>query len=308
MALSKQAKRGLLVALGYRQAEADEFEKALFNKQNISKILKLNIIDAMARKDEANEVIACLEHCGHTLSAKALRRFKVMIAGVGNLDGRAALAEILPLLQAPCPIIITGMELLAYAGITNVGSTVVTGDIGVFHTDAISGFPPGLVSGVIHHVDAAAIAAAAAQLILFNSYQTLGLAGSTIPSALDGQTLTPGHYKFASGAATLAQSGPGTLTLNGAGQYIIYTASTLGTGAGGLPTIALTGGATAANVFWIVGSSATINIGVSAALGVFQGNIIASASITNSQGGTMHGQYTALNGAISLSAATIVEP
>ena len=303
-ALSTAAFRGLVVALGYRTAEATEFQKALFHKQPISLILQRNIIDAMARKSEAEEVIACLQSCGKTLGPHALRRFKDMIGGVGNLDARAALAEILPLLTGACP---TGMQLLAYAAITNSGSSVVNGDIGVFHTDSITGFPPGIVNGTIHHVDSYATAAAAAQLVLFNSYQTLGLAGTTIPSALDGQTLVPGNYKFSSGAATLAQSGPGTLTLNGAGQYIIYTASTLGTGAGGLPTINLTGGATAAMVYWIVGSSATINIGVSAASGVFQGNIIASASITNSEGGTMHGQYTALNGAITLSAATLVE-
>lgn len=306
--LSKQAYRGLLVALGYRVASANEFQKALFVKQPISAILKRVIIDCMASKKRGQEVIDALQACGHTLSPKALRRFKVMIGGYGNLDARAALAEILPLLQAACAVPAFNMRLLAYSGITNTGNTVVTGDIGVFNTDSITGFPPGTVSGTIHHVDAAAVAAAAAAQAIYTAAQ--GYVYTTIPSALDGQTLVAGNYDFASGAATLAASAPGTLTLSGSASDVWYikTASTLGTGAGGLPTITLSGGALAANVYWIIGSSATINIGVSAAGGVFQGNIIANASCTDTQGGTIHGSMTALNGAVTLSAAAIVGP
>ena len=99
MALSKEAKRGLLVALGYRSKLADEFETALFSKQPISDKLKLNIIDAMARKSEALEVINCLETSGSVpLSAKANARMLDMLAGRGNLSTKAAITEILPLM------------------------------------------------------------------------------------------------------------------------------------------------------------------------------------------------------------------
>ena len=397
--LSKEAFRGLVVALGYRTVEAAEFQRALFNKQPISHILKLNIIDAMARKEEAEEVINCLEHCGYILSPKALHRFLQMLGGRGNLDTAAAIREILPLLQAPCcplslvlvagnhqvtptwasalgaisynlyynttgsptllstkvanavsGVPVTGltdgvtyffivtavdalgyesqclapvisampiapmMMLLAYAGITNVGSSVITGDIGVFNTDTITGFPPGMVSGITHHVDTAASDAAALQQASFTAKQTLGLAGTTIDSELGGQTLTPGAYKFASGSAGLSLTtggGISPLTFNGAGTYIIYTASTLLTGASGstsAPVMAFLGGATAADIFWIVGSSATINQAVESAGSVFQGNIIAAESISVPQDATMHGNYTALTGAISFAAAAIVEP
>jgi hypothetical protein len=113
--------------------------------------------------------------------------------------------------------------------------------------------------------------------------------------------LIPGVYS--TGAASLAGSGAGTLTFNGAGTYIIYTASTLTTGAGGLPTMTLSGGATAANIYWLVGSSATINSGTA---GTFQGNIIAEVSVTDTIGGTVNGVLAALTGAVTLSAASIV--
>jgi type VI secretion system secreted protein VgrG len=129
------------------------------------------------------------------------------------------------------------------------------------------------------------------------------MAATAIPSILDGQTLTPGVYKESSGTFNLAASGAGTLTLNGAGVYIFQAASTLVTGAGGTPTITLTGGATAANVYWMVGSSATINSGHT---GTFQGSIIAEASITNTAGGTVNGSMIALTGAVTDSAATVI--
>jgi hypothetical protein len=149
--------------------------------------------------------------------------------------------------------------------------------------------------------------ASAAQADALSAYTALVAHGGyvIIPSALDGQTLSAGYYNFTSGAATLAASGPGTLTLNGSPTdvFVIKTASTLTTGAGGTPTISLTGGAIAANVYFVVGSSATINSGFS---GIFNGNIIAQTSITDTLGGTVNGSLIALTGAVTLSAATNV--
>ena len=301
MSLSPQAYRGLLVALGYRVASADEFQAALFVKQPISPILQRVIIDAMARKDEAEEVINALQMCGVTLSAKALARFKQMMGGYGNIDTRAALAEILPLLQGACVVPAFNMRLLAYAGITNVGSSVITGDIGVFHTDSITGFPPGTVTGTIHHVDAVAIAAAAAAQVLYTQYSTHS--ATAIPAVLDGQSLGPGYYS--TGAASLDGGGALTITGSTTDLFVITTASTLVTGSSGTPVINLVGGALASNVYWIVGSSATINSGHT---GTFYGNVIAQASCTDTLGGTIHGSLTALTGAVSLSAASVVGP
>jgi hypothetical protein len=156
-----------------------------------------------------------------------------------------------------------------------------------------------IVSGSPHLNDALAQEAQANALSAYNAFNAE--TPTPISATLDGQTLTPGVYS--TGAASLAGSGAGNLTFNGAGTYVIQTASTLVTGAGGTPTMTLTGGATAANIFWVVGSSATINSGFT---GTFQGNVIAEASITDTLGGTVNGSLVALTGAITFSAATTV--
>jgi hypothetical protein len=191
--------------------------------------------------------------------------------------------------------------LLAHSSITNTGSSVVTGNLGLYPGTSVTGFPPGLVVGVENVTNAAAQQAeidATASFTYLN-----GLTATAITADLDGQTLTPGVYKESSGTFNLATSGNATLTLNGAGVYVFQASSTLVTGAGGVATILLTGGATASNVYWAVGSSATINSGHP---GVFQGTVIASASVTDTLGGTVNGRLMALNGSVTLSAATVI--
>jgi Ice-binding-like len=190
--------------------------------------------------------------------------------------------------------------ILGASTVSNTGASVVTGNLGLYPGTAVTGFPPGVVVGMENIANAAAQAAQASASSAYTSMQAM--TATVIPTALDGQALTPGVYKATSGTFTLAQSGPGTLTLNGAGIYIFQTTSTLTTGAGGTPTILLTGGASASNVYFVVGSSATINSGTA---GVFNGNIIAEASITDSLGGTVNGSLIALTGAVTLSAATL---
>jgi hypothetical protein len=191
--------------------------------------------------------------------------------------------------------------ILAASAVTNSGSSVLTGNLGISPGTSITGFPPGTYTGT---EDIANTASAVAQAAASSAYTTLsGMTSTAIPSILDGQTLTPGVYREASGTFNLAASGNGTLTLNGAGQYVFICSSTLTTGAGGIPTIALTNGALAGNIYWVVGSSATINSGNA---GTFQGNIIAQASITDTSGGTVNGSMIALNGAVTLSAAANV--
>jgi len=191
--------------------------------------------------------------------------------------------------------------LLAASTITNSGSSIDNGDLGLYPGTSVTGFPPGVVAGVTNVNNAAAIQAQTDALAAY----TFGNAQTATPisSTLDGQTLTPGVYSESSGTFHLASSGTGTLTLNGAGVYIFKCASTLTTGAGGIPIINLTNGALAKDVYWIVGSSATINSG---SPGTFQGTIIADASITNTSGGVVNGRLIALTGAVTLSAAATI--
>lgn len=199
----------------------------------------------------------------------------------------------------------SNFALLANSAITNTGSSVVTGDLGISPGSSVTGFPPGTVVGTQHLTDSAA---ANAQTDAQALYTLLAAHSFTsISATLDGQTLAPGYYTEASSTFHLASSGPGTLILDAGGNpnalFVFKAASTLTTGAGGVPTIVLANGAVAANVFWLIGSSATINSG---SAGTFYGTIIATTSITDTLGGIVNGRLLALGGAVTLSAATVL--
>ena len=195
--------------------------------------------------------------------------------------------------------------ILAYSAITGstgAGSTI-TGNMGIYPNNltTVTNFPPSTVIGTTHAADSAANQAVIDATAAFTAMNAL--TATAIPAVLDGQTLTPGTYKEASSTFSLAGSGNGTLTLNGPGVYIFQASSTLITGAGGIPSFAFAGGATPSNtyIYWAVGSSATINVGVSSAGATFYGTIIAQASITATQAGTITGRLFALTGAVTLS-------
>ena len=189
--------------------------------------------------------------------------------------------------------------LLAHSSITNTGSSVATGNLGLYPGTSVTGFPPGVVIGTQNITNAAAQQAAIDATAAYTDLSTRS--ATTIPAILDGQTLTAGVYSVSGGAGTLANSGPGTLTLNGSATdvFVIQCASTLTTGAGGLPTIAFTGGALPTNLYWAIGSSATLNV---SGTGTFQGTLIANTSVTI-DGGAGITRLMALNGSITIAAA-----
>jgi hypothetical protein len=180
--------------------------------------------------------------------------------------------------------------------VTNTGPTVVTGDLGVSPGSSVTGFPPGVViAGTIHAADAVA---AQAQSHLTNAYNTAaGLPCGTDLTGQDlgGMTLTPGVYCFSSSAGLT-----GTLTLDLQGNpnafFLFQIGSTLTTASASSVVLLNSGGANcAANVFWQVGSSATLGTGSS-----FQGNILALTSITLTTGADIDGRTLARNGAVTL--------
>lgn len=189
---------------------------------------------------------------------------------------------------------------LAGTTVTNSGASVVSGDLGVAPGTAVTGFPPGqLVNGTEQTADAVALSAQAA---LTTAYlDAAGRTPFTVVSAnLNGQTLAPGVYQGASGLALT-----GTLTLdaqnNPSAVFIFQAASTLVTASNS--TVILTGGAQACNVFWQVGSSATLGTGSS-----FVGSVLALTSISVETGASVSGRVLARNGAVSLDDNSITVP
>ena len=186
--------------------------------------------------------------------------------------------------------------------VTNTGASVITGNLGVSPGSSVTGFPPGIVTGgAIHAADGVA---AQAQSDLTTAYN----AAAGIPCGVDltGQdlgsvgTLTPGVYCFTSSAALT-----GTLTLNFQGNpnalFLFKIGSTLTTASGSSVVLTNTGGTTCpTNLFWQVGSSATLGTG-----STFAGNILALTSITITTGAGLTGRALARNGAVTLDTNTV---
>ncbi len=180
----------------------------------------------------------------------------------------------------------------ASAGVTAAGGvgTTVNGAVGSSPTASITGFPPAVVVAPfsIHVNDAFAVAAQASVNSLFVS---LGSgACNTSPSAqMAGAIFTPGIHCFGAAADLSAGS---TVTLDGSGTYIFRVGSALTANVGS--NLILTGGADACNVFWQVGSSATLN-GIN-----FAGNVVSQASVTLGASATLTGRALARTAAVSL--------
>jgi len=186
---------------------------------------------------------------------------------------------------------------LAGTTVTSTGATAVTGDVGVWPGSSATGFPPGNATGSMSLGVAPADAAQSSLTAAFNDAAGRP-ADATVAGNLGGQTFNPGVYKSTS---TLAISS-GDLTLdakgNSSGVFIFQIASSLNVTSGRM--VILSGGAQASNVFWQVGSSATLGT-----TSVFAGTILAQASISLSTNGTLNGRALARSGGVTLQSNTV---
>jgi hypothetical protein len=189
---------------------------------------------------------------------------------------------------------------LAASTVTNTGLTTINGNLGLSPGTAVTGFPPGRVNGTIDAADGAALQAQNDLTAAYNAAAAAPVT-ATIPVELGGTTVTPGVY--ASPAGTFGITG--TLTLDAQGNpnavFIFKAASTLITASAS--NVVLVNGAQAANVFWVVGSSATLGT-----YSVIQGNIMAQASVTVTTGTTVDGRVLARTAAVTLDSDTITVP
>jgi len=187
---------------------------------------------------------------------------------------------------------------LGGSAVTNTGPTIVNGNLGVSPGSAVTGFPPGLVAGgTIHLADAVAMQAQNDLTVAYNTAAGLACGTDLTGQDLGGQTLTPGVYCFSSSAQLT-----GTLTLNALGnpnaQFVFKMGSTLTTASGA--AVVFVNGAGSCNLFWQVGSSATLGTGTS-----FAGNILSLQSITMTTGASVAGRLLARNGAVTLDSNTV---
>ena len=218
----------------------------------------------------------------------------VMLAAVVLLPAGPAVAQ-----QAPAPVQLGtagSFAVLAGQGITNTGPTTINGDLGTSPNPSVTG--AGLtVNGTIHRADAVAAQAQADTTIAYNS-----AAGRTpvtiVATELGNQNLKAGVYRSATGTFEIT----GTLTLDAEGDpnavFIFQMASSLITASSSNVNIINAG--TSCNVFWQVGSSATLGT-----FSTFRGTILALASITVTTGVTIDGRALARNGAVTLDTDTI---
>jgi autotransporter-associated beta strand protein len=189
------------------------------------------------------------------------------------------------------------VAVLGGSTVTNAGPTTVIGNLALSPGVSVTGFPPGtIVGGSIHINDALATQAHADAATAYG--QLVGETHTTILSGqnLGGMTLTPGVYYFATAAAL-----DGTLRLDTGGDpnaaFHFQIGTTLTTAAASAITL-LNGNSV--NIFWQVGTSATIGVG-----STFYGNILADQSITVNSGATINGRAMAINAAVTLDTNTI---
>jgi hypothetical protein len=196
---------------------------------------------------------------------------------------------------APTLGVAQSFAVLGASTVTNTGPSVVTGDLGLSPGSSITGFPPGIVIGTIHQTDAVATQAQADALTAYNFLAGQACSPSNNLTGMDlgGKTLTKGVYCFSSSAGLT-----GTLTLDAQGDpnavFIFQIGSTLITASNS--SVMMINGGVPCNVFFQVGSSATLGTGTE-----FLGNILASASITlNTNATVQSGRVFALNAAVTL--------
>jgi hypothetical protein len=186
--------------------------------------------------------------------------------------------------------------------VTNTKASVLNGDLGIAPGTALTGFDVAVVNGATHENDGVAKTAQADLTTAYNVAAEQPVSGGNNLSNTDlgERTLTPGAYGFTSSAQLT-----GALTLDAKGdpnaQFVFEIAEGLTTAPAS--SVVLVNGASPCNVFWQVGSSATLDTTTA-----FQGNLMALTSISLNNGASVIGRVLARNGQVSLIDNVLTRP
>ncbi|MBK7408558.1 MAG: DUF3494 domain-containing protein [Saprospirales bacterium] len=242
----------------------------------------------------------------------------IMVAGCKKEDDQDPVNVITPQTVVQPTINLrstTDFVVLAGSQISNIPTSALTGNIGLSPASGslISGFGSAEITGTTYTVDASgpagsvpdAVGLTAAKGDLTTAYNEAAGRTSTdmvlLAGNIGGLTLTPGLYK-SNGSLEISS---GDLTFDAKGDanavFIIQIASSLNTTPG--RQVILSGGALASNIFWQVGTSATLGT-----TSVFKGTIMADQSISMNTGAIIEGRLFARIAAVTLDSNTIVKP
>jgi Ice-binding-like len=182
---------------------------------------------------------------------------------------------------------------LGASTVTNTGPTVLIGSLGLYPGTSVTGFLPGVIEdGSLYIADAAALQAQNDLTAAFNALSSLAPTEILTGENLGGLLLTSGVYFYASSAQLT-----GTLVLDAQGIsgaiFVFQIGSTLTTASGS--AVVLINSGASCDVYWVIGTSATIGTGTA-----FVGNVLAAASITSNNLATVDGRLLAMTGAVTL--------
>jgi hypothetical protein len=233
----------------------------------------------------------------NSITMKCSRFDACRLALFALITAQQAIGLAHPSIEKRSPPVLMGLAktfgAVAATTLTSIGATLITGDCGTCPGTAITGFPPGQCTGITSAGGTAACNAEAACLTAYNDAKAKVPTMALVSADLGGLILPPGVYTFPTAGGTLLT----TLTLNGTtnpnGQWIFQMATTFTTFVGSKVT--LINGAQACNVYFQVGSSATISAG-----SALKGNILAYTSISVLSAASNEGTLCALNGAVTL--------